>query len=232
MPRQLIPITRARARLVGDTRIEPGYSKDFSAAQMRGWAADLDRLQRLPPAEVDRLRATPPDRLIPEEQRLRVAYDKFLAEPDRGIKGTLRDDGTVELQGGRHRTAYLLEQGVEPVPVWVTAADETKLGRLRAECERDARLDQTEMRRTDMPGPERAGRAPNPEGRPSSEGRPRDPRPLPEDAIRYAGRRAIDGATRGQRPARPDHPSERDERIQHMSRLIVEREVRTDEPER
>lgn len=47
------------------------------------------------------------------------------------MKGYLREDGRVELEGGRHRAAYMVEQGIGPVPVWVSCEDPQRLQELR-----------------------------------------------------------------------------------------------------
>jgi hypothetical protein len=135
MPRELILVTDPRSRLDGSTLIEPGYPRDYTPAEMRTWAEDLERLYRTPPEEVERWRSLPPEALAPEQQRALTAHDKYFVEPDRGIKGSLREDGTVELAGGRHRAGYLLERGTSPIPVWVTAPDQRQLDEFRQRCE-------------------------------------------------------------------------------------------------
>ena len=43
----------------------------------------------------------------PEQRGVVRAYNAYFVAPERGIKGSLREDGKVELDGGRHRAAYL-----------------------------------------------------------------------------------------------------------------------------
>ena len=170
MPRRLILIPRARSRLVGATRIESGYSKDYTPEQMRAWADDLARLQRTPAADLERWRSMTPDDLTPEQRGTLAAQDAYFSEAPRGIKGSLREDGLVELDGGRHRAGYLLERDVDPIPVWVSCPDERRLDAYAAQCERElprARADV--VTREPMP----------PRERPADEPRERDE---PDDA--------------------------------------------------
>ena len=139
MPRELIHVTRSASRLTGQTRLEPGYPKDYTAEQMRMWADDMDRLNRTSPAELSRLQALAPDQRSPEEQRMLVVHDTYLTDNTYAIKGSLRPDGKVELDGGRHRAAYMVERGVDPVPVWVWAPDQRQLDDLRAQCDGERR---------------------------------------------------------------------------------------------
>jgi hypothetical protein len=118
-------------RLSGLTPIQPGYPKPYSASEMRGWAGDLRRVYRLSPDELERLRRTPAQMLTPDQQRLQRADQRFLRDSSDGVKGYLREDGRVELDGGRHRAAYMLEQGIGPVPVWVSCEDPQRLRELR-----------------------------------------------------------------------------------------------------
>jgi hypothetical protein len=152
MPRQLIRVPFPRDRLVDAQFIEPTYPKDFTPAQMREWADDLERLNRTPPAELERWHAAPPEQLSPEQQRALKAHRTYFGDAEERIKGVLRDDGTVELENGRHRVAYMQERGVESVPVWVWAADQRELDRFAAQCERDL-----------PPQPERKAREPRPD---------------------------------------------------------------------
>lgn len=137
MPRQLIRIPHPRDRLVGAQVIEPTYPKDYTPEQMRQWADDLDRLNRTAPEELERWRQTSPEQLAPEQQRVLTAYATYYGDSEARIKGSLRDDGTVELDNGRHRVAYMEERGVESIPVWVSAADQRQLDQLSAQCERE-----------------------------------------------------------------------------------------------
>ena len=133
MPRQLvrIPITR----LTGAHRIEPGYPKSYTPEQMRAWADDLNRLNHTSPEELQRLRTAPLD-LLNDEQRARVAaYNMYYGDGESRLKGSLRDDGSVELENGSHRVAYMEDRSVDSVPVWVWANDTNRLERFRAECE-------------------------------------------------------------------------------------------------
>lgn len=130
MARRLILIDEPRRLLEGATPIEPGYPRDYTADEMRGWAADLQRYYRTPAEDLSRWCAAPRDSLAPEQQRVVRVYETLFVEPDRGIKGALREDGKVELYGGTHRAAYLMEQGTRPIPVWVTARDERQLDEL------------------------------------------------------------------------------------------------------
>lgn len=137
MARRLILLDPSR--LDGVTPIEPGYPRDYTAQDMRTWAADLERYFRTPAADLARWRAAPPETLAPEQRGVVRAYDAYFVAPERGIKGSLREDGKVELDGGRHRAAYLTERGT-PIPVWVSARDERQLDALssrRAARERE-----------------------------------------------------------------------------------------------
>ncbi len=130
-------MSRPSSRLEGSTTIEPGYAKSYTPDEMRMWADDLDRYIRAPPAEVERWRATATTELTPEQRRVLAVHDKFYTEAALGIKGSLRDDGKVELDGGRHRAGYLLERDVDPIPVWVSARDEQQLDAFEAQCARE-----------------------------------------------------------------------------------------------
>lgn len=134
MPRRLIFITQPRSRLTETTTIEPGYSKGYSPDEMRMWAEDLDRYNRTPPADVEHWRSMAAHQLSPEQRRTLAVHDKYFVEAASGIRGSLRADQKVELDGGRHRAGYLLEQGVDPVPVWVWAGDQRQLEALEAQC--------------------------------------------------------------------------------------------------
>ena len=148
LPRELIHVTRSASRLTGQTRIQPGYPKDYSAEQMRMWADDMDRLNRTSPVELSRLQALPPDQRSAEQQRMLVVHDTYLTDNTYAIKGSLRPDGKVELDGGRHRAAYMVERGVDPVPVWVWAPDQRQLDDLRAQCDGERRRAREAVRAT------------------------------------------------------------------------------------
>jgi hypothetical protein len=137
MARRCILIPRPDTRLRGSTTIEPGYPKPYTPEQMREWADDLDRYNRTPPADRDRWRALADDQLTPDQRRVVAVHDTYFTEASRGIKGSLRDDGTVELDGGRHRAGYMLERDVDPIPVWVSAPDERQLDAFEAQCNRE-----------------------------------------------------------------------------------------------
>lgn len=123
MSRRLIFLAPDDPRLEGATRIEPGYPRDYTEEQMRGWLRDLDAVLDLPPREQERLRQADPAMLTDRERALRTAQSKFLDNPEHGIKGDLRPDGVVELEGGRHRTAYARDEGLTAIPVWVSGSD-------------------------------------------------------------------------------------------------------------
>lgn len=136
MPRELSLVTRAASRLEGTTRIEPGHPRDCTPEQMRMWADDMARLNRTSPDEHARLRAGSPADLTREQQRMLAVQDRLLLDASVGIKGSLRDDGKIELDGGCHRAGYMVERGVDPIPVWVPAPEQRQLDDLRAECDR------------------------------------------------------------------------------------------------
>jgi hypothetical protein len=137
MPRQLIRIPFPRDRLVGAHAIEPTYPKEYTPEQMREWADDLDRLNRTAPEELEGWRRMPPEQLTLEQRRVLTAHATYYGDSEARIKGSLRDDGTVELDNGLHRVAYMQERGVESIPVWVSAADQRRLDQFTAQCERD-----------------------------------------------------------------------------------------------
>ena len=89
MPRQLIFVTDPERRIVGTERIDARYTKGYTEADMRGWAADFDRWRAMSPAERERLSATPRERLTPDEQRILAVRDALVTEHERGIKGCL-----------------------------------------------------------------------------------------------------------------------------------------------
>src|SRR5436305_5923995 len=109
MVRQLVLVPPSARLIRGAQPIGAGYPRDYTPAQMRAWADDLDRLYRAR----EQGRALDP--------RAPAVSDKLLKDPDRGIKGALLPDGTVDLRGGRHRAHYMMERGDVPVPVWVEA---------------------------------------------------------------------------------------------------------------
>lgn len=110
---------------------------------MRTWAADLKRLYGTAPDTLRQWSTTPLAQLTPEQRQILAARDHFLGAPESGIRGSLRDDGLVELDAGRHRAAYLHEQGVDPLPVWVSAADQQRLDQYQARCAQDVREQRT-----------------------------------------------------------------------------------------
>lgn len=122
---------------MGATRIEPGYPKDYTPEQMRGWAEDVDHLNRVSPAELDRWQMLAPEQLTPEQRRVLVARDTYYGDSDARLKGSLREDGTVEMDNGSHRVWYMQERGVDPIPVWVSSPDERRLDRFSEQCERE-----------------------------------------------------------------------------------------------
>ena len=130
MARRLILIDSPRRLLDGATPIERGYPRGYTPDEMRSWAADLERYYPPPAAELARWRSAPSETLTPDERRVVTVYEKYFVAAERGIKGTLRDDGKIELSGGRHRAAYLMEQGTTPIPVWVSAREERELDAL------------------------------------------------------------------------------------------------------
>ncbi len=137
MPRKLILVTRPGERLRESSTIEPGYPKPYTPEQMRAWADDLDRYNRTSAADRERWRALPDEQLTPEQRRVVAVHDTYLTDAPRGIKGSLRDDGTVELDGGRHRAGYMLERDVDPIPVWVSAPDQRRLDAFETQCNRE-----------------------------------------------------------------------------------------------
>lgn len=137
VPRKLVFIPNPESRLEGAVLIDPTYSKDWSPEQMREWAHDVDRMNRTPAAELDRWAVIPPEQLTPEQRRVLDVRSKLTREHESGVNGVLRDDGQVELESGRHRAGYMLEQGVDPVPVWVWAPEQRELDAFEAQCERE-----------------------------------------------------------------------------------------------
>src|SRR4051794_26313535 len=143
MPRELILVPPSRQLLPDAAPINGAYPRDYTPADMRAWAQDLDHLLRAmeadrtappPQRQLERWLATDRAQLPPDAQRAVANYGKLMAEPDRGIKGDLREDGSIELTGGRHRAHYIMERGSTPVPVWVSARDQEQLNRFREAC--------------------------------------------------------------------------------------------------
>jgi hypothetical protein len=141
MAAQLIEIPRSQARLEGAVLIEPGYTKGHTAAKMRSWADDLARYHRTSLAERTLWRSLPPERLTDPQRGVLRIEDKLYRKADLGIKGDLRDDRTVELDWGRHRAGYMLERGVDPIPVWVASDDARRLETFRIRCEQQVERD-------------------------------------------------------------------------------------------
>jgi hypothetical protein len=126
-----------RGVVTGTVAVDPGYSKPHTAADMREWADGLSRFYatfETDPQRVERLLATPRNQLTPEARAVVDAHRQFLTEPACGMTGSLRPDGTVEMDTGRHRAHYLIERGTDPLPVWVSSPDEQSLRRFRHAC--------------------------------------------------------------------------------------------------
>src|SRR4051812_28092764 len=70
MARRLIIIPRAHARIVGAERIDGRYPRPYTEAEMRQWAADLERVYATPTAELDRLRGLPREDLTSDQRAL------------------------------------------------------------------------------------------------------------------------------------------------------------------
>lgn len=156
MPRRLVLIPLPFP-LDGMERIDAGYPRPYTERDMRGWAADVDRALVTDQDVISRLERLPREERAADEQRLLDARRHFLTEPALGVRGTLRPDGAVEIDGGRHRASYIAEQGTL-LPVWVSSDDARRLDGFAARCERDAqsrltRLEQREAgRRRDVSG--------------------------------------------------------------------------------
>jgi hypothetical protein len=146
MPRELVYIPDPRV-VTGAGPIGPGYTKDNTPEDMRGWAADLESLYRtmeadsgLPPGSrrVDQLRAADAGRLSSEARRLKDVDHRLMGTNRlERIEGDLGPDGRVELANGRHRAHYVFERGTTPVPVWVSSADQRELDGFRDACHSD-----------------------------------------------------------------------------------------------
>jgi hypothetical protein len=211
MPRQVIRIPLSR--LDGATPIGPGYTKQYTPEQMRMWADDLDRLNRTPPQELERWRATPPEQLSPEQRRVLAVHATYYGDNGDRLKGSIRDDGVVELDNGRHRLAYMRERGVESAPVWVSAADQRELDRLSADCDREVTRQGATMpgERAPLPG----DRPPNHEQEPGPPRRPLDPeraRRIGELPVREAVEPVREAPPERQAIAREDRPARSEER--------------------
>jgi hypothetical protein len=131
LARALVLIPNPDRLLIGATQIGDGYPRSYTPEQMRTWARDLEHLFRTSRAERDALLRGTREDLSPDAAALRAVYENYFLEPDRGIKGELQADGRVELFGGRHRAAYMVERGTHPVPVWVSCPDPEHLARFR-----------------------------------------------------------------------------------------------------
>lgn len=121
---------------------------------MRGWADDLQQRYGTSPKDLQRLSSAPPELLTEREKRILDVHAHLFNDPTTGIKGSLGPDGSVDLEGGRHRARYLLERGVDPIPVWVSAPDQRQLDEFAARC--GAELDRQKLvsRSASPPRPE------------------------------------------------------------------------------
>lgn len=137
MPRRLV-LVPLPFPLVGPERIDGCYPRSYSEADMRGWAMDLDRALAASNAEIARLDDLPSEMRSVEEQRMLQARRHFLRDPVLGVRGTLRDDGAIEIDAGRHRAAYVAERG-SVLPVWVSCSRTRRLEEFAARCEQGAR---------------------------------------------------------------------------------------------
>jgi hypothetical protein len=142
--RALVLVPPSLPLLQGSSAIGSSYPRTYRDADMRAWADDLATLYRvveedrsLPPKDrrLERWLATPRD-LLPDANARAVVdvHRQLMGDPASGIKGSLRSDGRIELDGGRHRAHYILERGDTPVPVWVSASDPVRLEQLRHAC--------------------------------------------------------------------------------------------------
>ena len=188
MAGSLVLVPASRGAVAGATPVGPGYPRSCTPQEMRRWSADLDRLYRVVEADralpagqrrLDAWLATPRDQLTPDARGVVDAHRTFIADPSTGLKGSLRDDGVVELAGGRHRAHYLMERGTDPLPVWVTSSDAARLEAFRKDCH--ASVART---RPDLLSPDRA------------EARTRTPDAPQRSAVPELGRVAVGGATR------------------------------------
>ena len=119
VPRALVLVPDPAKRLVGAQPIGRGYTKEYTAPEMRAWGSALARLYQTPTAQLAELRGADTQMLRPNDRAVVEAHKHLFEESERGIAGTLREDGRIELDRGRHRVTYMLDQGVEPIPVWV-----------------------------------------------------------------------------------------------------------------
>ena len=159
MAGKLILVPPSRALLPDAEPIGAGYPRDYTPDEMRRWADDLDQLYKvaeedrsLPPGErrLDRWAAADRSQLPDDARRVMDAHDKFLADSGPGIKGALREDGTVELYGGKHRAHYIMERGGEPVPVWVSSRDPAALERFEEGSRVALESSRPELAQTDL----------------------------------------------------------------------------------
>jgi hypothetical protein len=148
MARRLVLIPYPSERVVGATRIEPGYPRQYTPDEMRAWANDLKQSYATSPDELQRLGSAPPQLLTDEQRRILDVHNHLFNDASTGIKGSLRPDGRVELDGGRHRAGYLLEQGINPMPVWVSAPDQRQLDDFTSRCQGDLVKQQLAARST------------------------------------------------------------------------------------
>lgn len=196
MSRRLLFFSPSDERLEGACRIDGTYPRGYTEEDMRRWAKDLDRVLALSPEERARLRATKLESLTPDEQALRCAQAHHLDDPSRGIKGSLRPDGKIELDGGRHRAAYAQERGVAALPVWVSGGVR-ELDALERKCLSPQRV--TGAARDDVTAEPTANggglvneRAFNPETSPEKWGElPPKKRPVDPELVRKLGQTAI-----------------------------------------
>lgn len=154
MPRVLVLVPPSPPLLRGATPIEPGYPRSYTAGDMRAIASDLDEIYRAHEEDcrhpigshrMDRItRRDPP--VTPRDKELANTYDKFFRDPATGVRGSLGADGRVELDAGRHRAHYAMQQGV-PVPVWVSSPDAEKLENFRKDCSEAIRASRPDLLR-------------------------------------------------------------------------------------
>src|SRR4051794_3769090 len=102
MTRELILIPHAHLRIAGMAPIDPGYPKDYTAAEMRRWADDLHHLYRTHTEELAAWQTTPLEGLSEDQRRIVAVHRRLFGDPTDGIKGSLRGAGVVELESGRH----------------------------------------------------------------------------------------------------------------------------------
>ncbi len=141
MAGRLILVPPSRTLMPDAEPIGPGYPRDYTPEDMRRWADDLAHLYRV--AEAD-------GRMPADDRRVVETRDKLMTEAHRGIKGSLRDDGTIDLTGGRHRAHYIIERGTDPVPVWVTARDPAALERFSEDCRTSLQRSRPDLARSSL----------------------------------------------------------------------------------